>query len=436
MDNYFQTIRENPEKLLDFFQKMPKGADIHHHAMGAIWVEDIIKKAIELNLWVDSRDATLFSAFKENTTPLKTLIEQEGSFEFCLEKWSVSGFYNKNTAHFHFFDIFPKIEAVFIGNEAYWLDKIVAQAEREKLLYVETLIECPTETENVRKLALQYQGNLDEFSTDADFEQFYSFIKTDKFKKSIENVISLTDSWVSSLGARYQCQLKFQLYTIRNLDPREVLALIILSYEAASLSDHIVGVNLVAPEYEENTLKYYSMQMRACRFLGTKFPNVNLALHAGELTEKIVPHEHLEFHIYEAISVAKAKRVGHGVDLLTEAKRNYILDIMSEKPIAIEILPDSNDFILQVSGAEHPFEAYHLSGVPVVVATDDPGILRCSLAEQFLKLALDNKYLQYSHFKIFAMNSIRYSFLPKDKKEQILLLLEKEFQIFEETVLE
>ena len=46
MNHYFQSIRNNTEELLNFFKKMPKGADIHHHALGALRPADILKKAV------------------------------------------------------------------------------------------------------------------------------------------------------------------------------------------------------------------------------------------------------------------------------------------------------------------------------------------------------------------------------------------------------
>jgi adenosine deaminase/adenosine deaminase CECR1 len=66
------------------------------------------------------------------------------------------------------------------------------------------------------------------------------------------------------------------------------------------------------------------------------------------------------------------------------------------------------------------------------VASDDPGVLNSSLAAQYQKLAIDFPYLCYDDFKEFAFNSIRYSFLEKEIKEQFLLKLESQFVEFEQ----
>jgi adenosine deaminase len=71
--------------------------------------------------------------------------------------------------------------------------------------------------------------------------------------------------------------------------------------------------------------------------------------------------------------------------------------------------------------------------VPIVVASDDPGVLNSSLAAQYKKLAIDFPYLSYSDFKEFVFNSIRYSFLAPEIKEQFLLKLEHQFVDFEQS---
>jgi adenosine deaminase len=431
MNHYFQSIRNNPEELLNFFKRMPKGADIHHHALGALRPADILKKAVELGCWIDTNEGWIYSNEQASTIPAAKFQLDPKAEQFCKSKWSVYGFDGKGDAGKYFFDVFFKISPVFIGHEPFWLNKILKEATSESILYIETLIECTTVSNKIYEIAEKYDGILNENSSDLDFKSFLEYISLNGLDELRKEAVALCDSWIDSVSDQ-STYLKFQLYTVRNLPPKAVLGQLILSYAAAAESDNIVGVNLVAPEYDELSLRYYSMQMRACRWLSKLFPNVNLALHAGELSEKLVRAEDLKFHIFEAISIAGAKRIGHGVDLMLESNRNYIFDMMSEKPVTIEILPDSNHFILGICRDEHPFESYHRSKVPIVVASDDPGVLNSSLAAQFQKLAIDFPYLCYDDFKEFAFNSIRYSFLEKEIKEQFLLKLESQFVEFEQ----
>ena len=53
------------------------------------------------------------------------------------------------------------------------------------------------------------------------------------------------------------------------------------------------------------------------RYLKSRYPKVNLSLHAGELTLGLVPPEDLRDHIALAIE-AGARRIGHGTGIAFE----------------------------------------------------------------------------------------------------------------------
>ena len=69
MNQYLERIRNNPEELLNFFKKMPKGADIHHHALGALRPADILKKAAELGCWIDTDEGWIYKKEQASTIP-------------------------------------------------------------------------------------------------------------------------------------------------------------------------------------------------------------------------------------------------------------------------------------------------------------------------------------------------------------------------------
>lgn len=94
-----------------------------------------------------------------------------------------------------------------------------------------------------------------------------------------------------------------------------------------------------------------------------------VTLHAGELTLGLVPPEDLRFHIREAIEIAGAERIGHGVDIMYEDE-------------------------------EQPFETYRAQGVPLALSTDDEGVSRIDLT--------------YEDVKTFSRNSLTYAFLAGD----------------------
>ena len=77
----------------------------------------------------------------------------------------------------------------------------------------------------------------------------------------------------------------------------------------------------------------------------------------------------------------------------------------------VEINLSSNDLILGVRGKDHPLPVYRKHGVPVALSTDDEGVSRSHLTEEYLRAALTYD-LSYADLKEMARNSLEYSFLP------------------------
>jgi adenosine deaminase len=76
----------------------------------------------------------------------------------------------------------------------------------------------------------------------------------------------------------------------------------------------------------------------------------------------------------------------------------------------VEINLSSNEGILGVKGAEHPFPLYRAAHVPVALSTDDEGVSRIDLTHEYLRAALDYR-LGYQDLKQLARTSLEHSFL-------------------------
>jgi adenosine deaminase len=137
---------------------------------------------------------------------------------------------------------------------------------------------------------------------------------------------------------------------------------------------------------------------------------VHITLHAGELTQDLVPPEDL-FHIRASVERGHAARIGHGVDVMMESNPEGLLREMAEKKVLVEICLTSNDVILNVTGTHHPMPVYLKYGVPIALATDDEGVSRGDIIQEFQR-AVETYHLNYSDLKKFARNSLEYSFLP------------------------
>jgi len=107
--------------------------------------------------------------------------------------------------------------------------------------------------------------------------------------------------------------------------------------------------------------------------------------------------------------IAGAQRIGHGVDVTYEDDAAGLLSLMAKRHVAVEVCLTSNDVILGVSGKAHPLHRYLEAGVPVALATDDPGVSRDDMTNQYMR-AVQDQGLDYATLKRLARNSLEYSF--------------------------
>jgi adenosine deaminase len=146
-------------------------------------------------------------------------------------------------------------------------------------------------------------------------------------------------------------------------------------------------------------------------YLHGQYPKVHITLHAGELTEGLVPPEGLKFHIRMAVEQGHAERIGHGVDVMYEDLPWELMKEMAERHVMVEVNLTSNDVILNVKGADHPFMLYRRAGVPVALSTDDEGVSRIDLTHEYVRAA-DTYPLSYHELKLMVRTSMEHSFLP------------------------
>jgi adenosine deaminase/adenosine deaminase CECR1 len=217
---------------------------------------------------------------------------------------------------------------------------------------------------------------------------------------------------------------------LRFLPPSMVFSQMLASFKLAKTSPQIVGVNIVGQESLNVSMRDYSLHMQMFKFLKAKYPDVKMALHAGELALGTVPPEGLKFHIQEAVNVAGANRIGHGIDIAHESNALAIMKNMRERRIPVEVNLTSNEFILGVKGAAHPLDLYRKYGVPFVISTDDAGVTRHNLSNEYVLFATRYK-TDYAEVKKLSYDSIRYSFLAEADKQRLLKQLNSRFAKFE-----
>lgn len=453
-DAQFNNIRNNTAQLRAFFSAMPKGGDLHHHYDGSIYTETFVEYAVKNDFWLNTNTLAIQKEFSDNASKDKNWrkisdLIHKNQFEFykqkLLEKWSSKDFHlSKSPSDDHFFSTFDGFIPAKDPNLTSGLLELKERALKENVSYIETMFLLFFKGGDAQKIQAfnqrlkNAQQNKDEQTLKTVLDEMYAYFTANGAQKQAQKYNEdLQSIHTSNKIDNSDFTLRYQNAILRLKQPAEVFGDLVVCYLSDQGSTLINGVNIVGQEDREVSMQDYWLHMQMYKYLNKKFPNTKNALHAGELTLGLVKPEELTWHINEAISVANAKRIGHGIDLPFEKNAYTLLKKMKDEQIAVEINLTSNEFILNVKNDEHPISLYHQHGVPIVISTDDAGVLRTNLTEQYVLLSKRYPEFSYSEIKQLVFNSIRFSFIEEDSlKTSILKKLENDFMEFEQMVFE
>ena len=445
-NDYLEKIRDNEAALTAFFSQMPKGGDLHHHFSGSIYAEPLLEQAIKDDFYlnIETMDVLKDKPVNGNWKQFSTL-KNDGILEIykqkIMQKWSIKDYnYVDYPSDKLFFESFMKFEPAIQGNFGSGLLELKNRAISENVSYIETqLSTIPTNmntddltqfNSRLRKLALIKDEkalikSLDSVYNSLLKKEAVSYAKdfNANFVTKLHNDLKIDDS---------RFTMRYQNFVLRFMEPIDLFKNLVIAFISADTSPLMAGVNIVSPEDGETSMKDYWLHMMMFKYCHSKYPNVKYTMHAGELTLGLVQPEELTWHIGAAVLTAGANRIGHGVDVAHENDSYDLLRYMAKKAIPIEINLVSNEFILKVKDSRHPLTLYKEFGVPIVISTDDAGILRTNMTEQYVLLAKRYKDISYRDIKQFVYNSINYSFIKDSSvKKQLMKDLDNRFAIFE-----
>jgi adenosine deaminase CECR1 len=182
--------------------------------------------------------------------------------------------------------------------------------------------------------------------------------------------------------------------------------------------DLMVAVNMVGRE--DNAMGHPLRFNEAFREARKQYPNVRLAIHAGEVDE---PNS----HIRDTLALG-ADRIGHGLNLITDRD---LLRQMRHGPYLIEINLISNLLLDYYSNFDqHPFPEYLRLGIPVALSTDDRGMWDSNLTDEFF-VAVKSYNLSWAEVKQLSRNSLAYGFMEDDERQKMLAEFDQRMSKFE-----
>ena len=444
-ESYLEKIRNNEALLTAFFQQMPKGGDLHHHFSGSVYAEPLLERAIAEDFYLNLETMAVSKTKPsngnwENFSSLKNKGKLEHYEQQIMQTWSVKDYNGSVPSDDQFFDSFMKFEPTIAGHFAEGMLELKKRAIAENVNYIETQLSTIPCDMNVSDLD-DFNAKLRQASTQKDekavlklLDELYKSLQKKDAKKYADdfNTNFLTKLHKNLKIDDEKFTMRYQNFVLRFMEPVDLFKNLVIAFISSSESKLTAGVNIVSPEHGENSMKDYWLHMVMFKYCHSKFPDVKYTLHAGELTLGLVQPEELTWHINDAIYVAGANRIGHGVDIAYEANSYDLLKYMAQKNIPIEINLASNEFILKVKENRHPFTLYKEFNVPIVISTDDAGILRSNMTEQYVLLAKRYPDVNYQTIKKYVYNSINYSFIQDESvKKQLIKDLDNRFKTFE-----
>ncbi|WP_427873151.1 adenosine deaminase [Flavobacterium sp. MMS24-S5] len=444
-ESYLEKIRNNEALLTAFFQQMPKGGDLHHHFSGSVYAEPLLERAIAEDFYLNLETMAVSKTKPangnwENFSSLNNKGKLEYYEQQIMQTWSVKDYNGSVPSDDQFFDSFMKFEPTIAGHFAEGMLELKKRAIAENVTYIETQLSTIPCDMNVSDLA-DFNTKLRQASEQKDektvlklLDELYKSLQKKEAKRYAED---FNTNFIAKLHKELKMDddkftMRYQNFVLRFMEPVDLFKNLVIAFISSSESKLTAGVNIVSPEHGQTSMKDYWLHMVMFKYCHSKFPDVKYTLHAGELTLGLVQPEELTWHINDAIYVAGANRIGHGVDIAYEANSYDLLKYMSQKNIPIEINLVSNEFILKVKENRHPFTLYKEFNVPIVISTDDAGILRSNMTEQYVLLAKRYPDVNYETIKKYVYNSINYSFIQDASvKKQLIKDLDNRFKTFE-----
>lgn len=412
-----EAVRTSPPELRAFLARMPKGADLHSHLSGAVYAETYIRLGAEKGLCFDGPSQSLAPPpcdAKAGKVPMTQVATDRVMYPKVVDALSmrdnipVTGY----SQHDQFFATFGRFGAA-TDSTGDLLAEVVDRAGRQGVHHLELMVSFNGEGASAIGKNTPWT---DDRTAMAD--RLLAAGLADLVPGARQKIDAAEARMRALLGcgtpqAKPGCavSVRYLQQVTRTAQRGPVYAQTLYYGLLAKAEPRVVGLNFVAPEDNPVALADYDLHMSFLDELHRRMPDVNVALHAGELTLGLVPPERLRDHIRKAVEVGHAKRIGHGVDVMFEDDPQGLLRTLAARKVAVEINLTSNDVILGVAGNEHPYPLYRAAGVPTVISTDDEGVSRSDLTNE-LQRAVTGYGLTYADLVELARASLEHSFLP------------------------
>lgn len=219
------------------------------------------------------------------------------------------------------------------------------------------------------------------------------------------------NSELASVGERERPEIRFVVIVDRRGDETSICQSVQLAVDQHDLG-FVVGLDLAGDEHRDpaEMEQWFTPAFKAC---------LPITIHAGEGQ----PPE----KIWRAAYHLHADRIGHGLTLLDSPR---LIQKFRDRGICLELCPTSNR---EVVGFNDPFSenedalpTYPLlelwqSGLMLTICTDNPGISRTNLTQEYLTAArMSRKHFTLWDTLAMIKQSFAHAFLPSDQRARLI----------------
>ncbi|WP_156840289.1 adenosine deaminase family protein [Novosphingobium aquimarinum] len=414
----FARISDDPLLLYMALKQMPKGADLHNHLAGTPFAENYLEWAAADGMCVDPQTSDLApSPCAKEQTVAAIAVDRPFVYGRLIDRLSARGWLqgvdsDEASGHTQFFSSFDRFFAVAVRHYAPTMMVALRDAAADRVVYLE-LMHNPLA---LSRYIASGAGQVDR----SDLAAFYK-AEQPRLGPMVAAARAELDQDEAEVREGLGCATDtpdpacrvathYLASAMRAHEPEHVFRSLIGAFALADADPRYVGINIVMPEDWAPSLRDYDLHMAMIGYLASVYPKVRLTLHAGELAPGLVPPADMRDHIKKAID-AGAERIGHGTAIAYEDDAAGTLKRMARDGIAVEINLTSNAVILGVSGPDHPLNLYRRYGVPVTLSTDDQGVLRSNLTQEYVR-AVREQGLGYEDLKQVSRAGLEYGFVP------------------------
>lgn len=402
-------------ELSAFLHAFPKGGELHNHLGGGTPAETLIDWAVEDGLCVDTAELAIRTGCAgDDLKPAAQVAADETLRSALIDSLTVRhpGFRDRS-GHDQFFSAFgrrgnlPKRTGDALADT---LDTLA----RQNTFYAELMVTPQFVASRALGAKVGWRGDpaaTRDALAEAGIDRLVpaAVAETDFIEARARQVLAC-----GTPQAHPGCQVtvRYLFQAMRQGPPEQTQAQLQLGVATVLADRRWVGLQLVAPEDGYDATRYYGLHMRIVDTLTDHGRKVPVALHAGEVTLKLVTPASASHRVADAVRIAGARRIGHGTDIAGEAGADALAAEMAAKGVLVEVNLLSNQSILEVDPKDHPYAWLRRKGVPAALSTDDAGITRSDLSGDYAAAVRNGA--TYDDLKTAARNAIAFSFLAGD----------------------